>query len=53
LYRLSKDCVTADTLADVKAETMEDYLRFSNRFCGISVTKNGAIASYPSLEEMK
>jgi fructokinase len=53
LYQLSDAGITADTLADLKAEELEAFLKFSNRFCGISVTKNGAIASYPTMEEIK
>lgn len=52
LYSLSHDGITADTLDQVSAEKMKEYLTFSNKFCGISVTRNGAIASYPTMEEM-
>ena len=31
---------------------LEKYLGFSNRFCGLSVQKHGAIDSYPTLPEM-
>lgn len=53
LYCLSRDGVGVDNLSDLPAEKMEEYLAFANKFCGISVTKHGAIASYPSLEEME
>lgn len=53
LHCLAKDHVTADILEQVTGEKMADYLEFANRFCGISVTKHGAIASYPTMEEMK
>lgn len=53
LYCMARDGVTADTLAGLSKEKMEEYLAFSNKFCGMSVTKPGAIASYPSLDEMK
>ncbi len=53
LYCLADDDVTPDKLALLSAEKMEKYLAFANRFCGISVTKRGAIASYPSLEQMQ
>ncbi len=52
LFCLSRDGVTAETLADVSGEKMQEYLAFANHFCGISVTKKGAIASYPTLDEM-
>jgi len=53
LYCLSRDQVTVDRIEELPAEALEQYLWFANRFCGISVTKHGAIASYPSLEEME
>ena len=53
LYCLSRDGVGAADIADLPAEKMTEYLAFSNRFCGISVTKLGAIASYPTLAEME
>lgn len=53
LYRLSESGVTAENLSEVKGEQMEEYLKFANAFCGISVTKHGAIASYPTMAEME
>lgn len=53
LYCLARDGVTADSLAQVTGEKMAEYLAFANAFCGISVTKHGAIASYPTMEEMR
>lgn len=53
LYCLSRDGVTAEKLSEVKGAEMEKYLAFANAFCGISVTKHGAIASYPTIEEME
>lgn len=52
LYCLAEDGVTVDTLEELSEEKMIEYLTFANRFCGISVTKPGAIASYPSKDEM-
>lgn len=53
LYCMAEDGVTAENMAELSKEKMEEYMTFANKFCGISVTKPGAIASYPSLEEMK
>ncbi len=53
LYCLSRDGVNTENLAELPAEKMREYLDFANRFCGISVTKYGAIASYPGLAEME
>lgn len=52
LYQLSADGIDACSLADVSAEKMETYLEFSNRYCAKSVQKAGAIASYPTMDEM-
>lgn len=53
LHCLSADGVSAEGLKSLKPEQMEGYLDFANRFCAKSVTKHGAIASYPTLEEME
>lgn len=52
LYCLLRDGVTESTLGQVSPEKLKEYLAFANRFCGISVTRHGAIASYPGLDEM-
>lgn len=38
---------------DFDYEKMEEYLSFANKYSAISVTKLGAIDSYPTLNEMK
>ena len=52
LFQLSKDGVSADTLSELSADQLTRYLDFSNRYCGLSVQRNGAIMSYPTLDEM-
>lgn len=52
LYCLSRDGVTVENLDSLTSEKMTEYLAFANKFSGISVTKAGAIASYPTQEEM-
>ena len=52
LYQLFQDGVKADTLEEVTAEKMEEYLAFSNKFCGYSVQRKGAIASYPTKADL-
>lgn len=52
LYCLAKDGVTVEGLSALTKEQMERYLRFANCFCGISVTRHGAIASYPTDAEL-
>lgn len=52
LWQLARDGVTRDTLAGLTASQLEEYLAFSNRFCGLSVQRYGAIDSYPTPAEM-
>ena len=52
LYCLSADGVTVDSLGQLAQGQMERYLSFANKFCGKSVMGHGAIASYPTKEEM-
>lgn len=53
LYKLNELGVQADTLTALSQETLKECLEFSNKFCAISVTKKGAIASYPDEYEMR
>ena len=39
-------------LEKLSCKKLKEYLDFSNRFCGLSVQKHGAIDSYPTLPEM-
>ena len=52
LWQLDRDGITADQLEKLSRRKLEEYLAFSNRFCGISVQAHGAIDSYPTLEQM-
>ena len=52
LYKLCRLGADKDTLRELSKQTLEQCLDFSNRFCAISVTKKGAIASYPDAGEM-
>lgn len=53
LYCLSADGVTAAQLDTLSGEQMQRYLAFANKFCAKSVMGHGAIASYPTMGEMK
>lgn len=53
LWQLARDGVTRAGLAGLEPLQMERYLDFSNRFCGLSVQRYGAIDSYPSLAELE
>lgn len=53
LWTLSNEGVTPHNIDSLSSHKLKEFLDFSNRFCSKSVTKPGAIASYPTLEEMK
>lgn len=53
LRRLYLDGISAESLPTLPAEMLGDYLAFANRYCGISVQRPGAIASYPTETEMQ
>lgn len=42
-----------DRLANISLEQYKKMLAFSNAYCAKSVLKSGAIASYPTMEEMQ
>ncbi|MDO5293529.1 MAG: carbohydrate kinase [bacterium] len=48
LYQLCADGVEKEELSSITEQRLETYLARSNQYCGESVTKHGAIASYPS-----
>ena len=50
LYQLSNN---KENLDEISKDKIQKYMDFSNRFCSLSVTKKGAIDSYPTKEEMK
>ncbi|MDD4849762.1 MAG: carbohydrate kinase [Gemmiger sp.] len=52
LWQLQQAGITPATLPGLSAATLEKYLCYSNRFCGQSVQRHGAIASYPTAAEM-
>ncbi|MBQ6441822.1 MAG: carbohydrate kinase [Lachnospiraceae bacterium] len=52
LYKLAEEGVTAETIGQLTEETLKSMLAFSNTYCGKSVQKEGAIASYPTKAEM-
>lgn len=52
LFQLQKDQVKKEELSELTEEVMKEYLLFSNEYCGVSVMRRGAIASYATMEEM-
>lgn len=53
LYQLSKDNISKEELDSLSVPQLQRYLDVANKFCAISVTKEGAISSYPLLVELK
>lgn len=53
LWKLCDIGAEKQKLENLSESQLEECLKFSNTFCGISVQKAGAIASYPDIEEMK
>ena len=52
LWKLHDYKIDAGSVSDVSEEVLKDSLSFANKFCAISVTKKGAINSYPTLDEV-
>lgn len=53
LWKLHEQRVKRETLDRLDEKTLAECLEFANRFCAASVTKKGAIASYPTSDEMR
>lgn len=53
LWKLYAHGVGQDDLPALDAQTLADCVQFANAFCTMSVQKLGAIASYPTAEEMQ
>lgn len=53
LYQMAKENVDLEQINILTEEQLKKYLDLSNKFCSISVTKEGAIASYPTMEELR
>ena len=53
LKRLSEFCARRESLERLTEAQMLDCLSFANRFCAFSVQHHGAIASYPTAEQMR
>ena len=49
LYQLTRDGIDKNNLAELSSEQLKKYLDYSNEYCGRSVMKYGAIASYPDI----
>ena len=52
LWKLKTMSSGDDLLAQLTEDKLKECLEFANRFCALSVQRKGAIASYPTLEEI-
>lgn len=53
LWTLKYICSEREKLGEITAEKLMDCLVFANKFCALSVQRKGAIASYPTTDEMQ
>jgi fructokinase len=53
LWLLERMCPKRSELENIPEESLFECLEFANKFCALSVQKTGAIASYPTSEEMQ
>lgn len=53
LYQLYASGIHLKDLPNLSQEQLLKFLRFSNLYCAKSIQSKGAIASYPTLEEME
>lgn len=52
LWKLQQEGVGKDNISHVDGEILNNCLKFSNKFCAISVTSPGAISSYLTFSQM-
>lgn len=53
LWTLKYICREREQLPEMTEEQLLECIEFANKFCAMSVQKKGAIASYPSVDEMR
>ena len=53
LWTLKYICSERERLEEISNESLLECLEFANKFCALSVQRKGAIASYPTTEEMQ
>lgn len=53
LWTLKYICRERERLTEMTEEQLLECIEFSNKFCAMSVQKKGAIASYPTADEMQ
>lgn len=52
LWKLQNVGITADNVSETDENILRECLDFSNKFCAISVQSEGAIASYPTIDQI-
>ena len=53
LYKLNQSGITAENISEADSEMLQSCVDFSTAFCAVSVTKQGAMSSYPTADEFK
>ena len=53
LYQLYANGINVQNIESLTEEQMNKFLAYSNRFCAYSVQRKGAIASYPTSQEVE
>lgn len=53
LYQLYTNGMNVQNIETLTEEQMNKFLTYSNSFCGYSVQRKGALASYPTSQEVK
>ncbi|MBR5089950.1 MAG: carbohydrate kinase, partial [Ruminiclostridium sp.] len=53
LWKLRQICPERGGLGEIPTESLTGCLGFANKFCAMSVQRKGAIASYPTADEMQ
>lgn len=52
LWKLQSLGITSDNIGRIDENALRECLDFSNKFCAISVQSEGAIASYPTIDQI-
>ncbi|MCR4615976.1 MAG: carbohydrate kinase [Clostridiales bacterium] len=52
LYKLNQSGVTVNNISETDKATLQSCADFSTAFCAISVTRHGAMSSYPTMDEL-
>lgn len=52
LWKMQSLGITSDNIGSIDENALRECLDFSNKFCAISVQSEGAIASYPTIDQI-